>query len=337
MPASTSICPSRFSPFIADAWDLNGQSLPPDAQGNLVVNAPGYSPLMSPPLSPIALGSIGTELTLDVFVPDDPGYASWAGDVQLFVSVPMQNNFQGIRLLSPLARGQTHRLTFPLASDVQTALLTTNQPVTFTIAVNRPAAAEPIRISDMEFTGVLTPRMPSCADGVHNGLETDVDCGGSCGGCALGDACNENTDCAAGECFDPETVPPGEPVDEEDSPNLERVCHETGAPSSCSVSVATDLGADGNAVTVAGNGCLRVRDAYPSWWDTRSMLVQLVGSASFPLPFTWINTCANAGGSAAFTHDWQTLGIGPTDENCATLINLMGAGTDNVTLRYYGP
>ena len=48
---------------------------------------------------------------------------------------------------------------------------------------------------------------PSCADGVPNGQETDVDCGGVCGGCGPGDTCWTNgctcasgSDCASGIC-----------------------------------------------------------------------------------------------------------------------------------------
>lgn len=36
---------------------------------------------------------------------------------------------------------------------------------------------------------------PSCSDGVKNGLETYVDCGGGCKGCAQGQPCNLRTDC----------------------------------------------------------------------------------------------------------------------------------------------
>ena len=39
-----------------------------------------------------------------------------------------------------------------------------------------------------------------CADGVHDGDETDVDCGGSCGTCAIGKLCAVATDCASGFC-----------------------------------------------------------------------------------------------------------------------------------------
>src|SRR5690606_20158144 len=40
-----------------------------------------------------------------------------------------------------------------------------------------------------------------CGDGVLNGLETDVDCGGGeCVGCAVGDTCATGSDCREGVC-----------------------------------------------------------------------------------------------------------------------------------------
>jgi hypothetical protein len=40
----------------------------------------------------------------------------------------------------------------------------------------------------------------TCTDGLKNGSETDVDCGGGCPGCANGKACIAATDCASGIC-----------------------------------------------------------------------------------------------------------------------------------------
>jgi plastocyanin len=41
----------------------------------------------------------------------------------------------------------------------------------------------------------------SCTDGLHNGAETDVDCGGGiCPPCALTQACGGPTDCSSGVC-----------------------------------------------------------------------------------------------------------------------------------------
>ena len=38
----------------------------------------------------------------------------------------------------------------------------------------------------------------TCDDGVQNGNETDVDCGGSCAGCGEGKICEEPADCMDG-------------------------------------------------------------------------------------------------------------------------------------------
>lgn len=43
--------------------------------------------------------------------------------------------------------------------------------------------------------------LPACDDGIHNGDETDVDCGGSCPSrCTLGEGCGEGSDCGSGVC-----------------------------------------------------------------------------------------------------------------------------------------
>ncbi|KYF62115.1 peptidase [Sorangium cellulosum] len=42
---------------------------------------------------------------------------------------------------------------------------------------------------------------PTCTDGVQNGTETDVDCGGTCtADCANGDTCSVNADCTSANC-----------------------------------------------------------------------------------------------------------------------------------------
>lgn len=43
---------------------------------------------------------------------------------------------------------------------------------------------------------------PACDDGARNGIETDVDCGGSCPPCALGRACEAAVDCQSGACIE---------------------------------------------------------------------------------------------------------------------------------------
>lgn len=41
---------------------------------------------------------------------------------------------------------------------------------------------------------------PTCSDGLANGSESDVDCGGSCPGCSIGAACLDDTDCLQDRC-----------------------------------------------------------------------------------------------------------------------------------------
>jgi hypothetical protein len=41
---------------------------------------------------------------------------------------------------------------------------------------------------------------PLCSDLIRNGDETDIDCGGTCGPCNVGDRCNRDDDCEKGTC-----------------------------------------------------------------------------------------------------------------------------------------
>ena len=42
----------------------------------------------------------------------------------------------------------------------------------------------------------------SCNNGIKDGTETDIDCGGSCGPCTAGKVCGGNADCTSGVCVD---------------------------------------------------------------------------------------------------------------------------------------
>src|SRR5690606_23685710 len=56
-------------------------------------------------------------------------------------------------------------------------------------------------------SGTCAAVSASCTDGVQNGTETDVDCGGSCGPCADGQSCGAPADCTSGYCNRGECVP----------------------------------------------------------------------------------------------------------------------------------
>ncbi len=49
----------------------------------------------------------------------------------------------------------------------------------------------------------------ACDDGVENGAESDVDCGGSCPGCEVGENCGAPVDCKSGVCTAGKCAPAG--------------------------------------------------------------------------------------------------------------------------------
>jgi hypothetical protein len=154
-----------------------------------------------------------------------------------------------------------------------------------------------------------------CTDWIRNGSETDVDCGGGfCPPCTPGHNCSVASDCDSGVCYG-------------------GACYATGA---CTEVVAEDLGGQGHEVTVPVDGCVMVRDAYPSWWGSRVMNLQNTTPGSYPVPYEWWSTCAAKEGSGSFTGDWQWKPLGVTNSNCATMIDLQGQGTGTIKLRYYG-
>lgn len=56
---------------------------------------------------------------------------------------------------------------------------------------------------------------------------------------------------------------------------------------------------------------------------------------SYPVPFTWTNGCASAGGSGAFSGNWQKQYLNPTSAACAMVIDLQGSGSGSVSLWYF--
>ncbi len=103
----------------------------------------------------------------------------------------------------------------------------------------------------------------------------------------------------------------------------------------CNEQVASDLGFPGSDSTVSNTACLRVRDGYPFWWGTRTMKLETTTNGSYPIPFEWTNACSGSGGSGLFTGNWQAQLLSSVSAECATVIDLHGSGTGNVTLRYW--
>lgn len=115
-------------------------------------------------------------------------------------------------------------------------------------------------------------------------------------------------------------------------------CPPPPEPSICDEDSAVDLGIDGAVKNVPSNACLRVRDAYPTWWGNNlNMKLQASGASGFPLDFEWQNTCSGGSGTGEFTASWAEPQLPSIDSSCATLIQLEGDGSQNVNVTYYGP
>ena len=102
----------------------------------------------------------------------------------------------------------------------------------------------------------------------------------------------------------------------------------------CNEGTAIDMGDPGTSIVAPNNGCLKITD-YPIWWGTRQMLLQNTAPGSYPVPFEWANPCGGSYGEDTILNDWQSFNINNISDECATLIDLKGAGDGNITIRYY--
>jgi hypothetical protein len=66
-------------------------------------------------------------------------------------------------------------------------------------------------------------------------------------------------------------------------------------------SLSSQFGRHGQQRHRAHNGCVRVRDRFPSWWGVRNMRLETEANGGYPGPFTWSSACTSSGGSGTFT------------------------------------
>lgn len=165
----------------------------------------------------------------------------------------------------------------------------------------------------------LDPRAPRCIVASCVSNECNLDYSGC--ECTQNEQCDDGIACTRDLCFASTFACVHIPED---------------CPAACNEQTAIDLGTVGSTTTVANDGCVRVRDGYPSWWgNARTLRLQSAAPGAYPVPFTWTSACAGSG-SGQFTGNWQTRLLGPTSDACATVIDLGGDGSGRIALRFYG-
>jgi len=149
--------------------------------------------------------------------------------------------------------------------------------------------------------GCGTAPVPSCTDGIKNGSETAVDCGGSCSAdCANGQACSVNADCVSASCVNAVCKAPTAKVTASLSmqstwsggycANLKVTNSSTAAISSWSVNLNTNQSTIYNSWSATFSGTGSLRSVTP-----QSHNAALGAGAS-----TVVGFCANTTGS-----NWQ--------------------------------
>ena len=135
------------------------ESIKTEGAASMVVGASGYVQLDSLSFATWHLPYVGSEVSLDVYVPPGQPNPYWLGFAQLFMNVPsaqINNVFVGHVELTPLGTGWS-TITFSLPPAVQTAMVAQHADVRFSVVTNTPNNAPPLRLDNMQFAGTMMP------------------------------------------------------------------------------------------------------------------------------------------------------------------------------------
>jgi Zinc dependent phospholipase C len=123
--------------------------------------ANGYKLITSRPFSTSELQTVGTEMGLDLYIPNPQPNPYWVGQVQLFVTCPtanIYNQFLGQQELTHLFRQEFNTLSFPLSPAIRSALLGNHHNCQISIAINVNNGSGEFILDRLGFGGALTQR-----------------------------------------------------------------------------------------------------------------------------------------------------------------------------------
>ena len=81
---------------------------------------------------------------------------------------------------------------------------------------------------------------------------------------------------------------------------------------------------------LSADACAQIT-AFPSYSPS---LLESIGVAGYPVPFSWTQECSGESGSAVFTAQFQQVRLGDLSTDCPIIVEL-GGGDDVFALRWY--
>jgi len=151
-----------------------GSSIKTQGTGSIEVNTSYYTELKARNLE--TPSSVGNAISFDLRINSQLGW----GEVRVVLVSQTLNLWTevGRVQVNTLAPNQFHRRQFPLSSTLRQQLSQSYSDLEFRIIFDAPPAR--YWVDNGSFGGGTAS---SCSDGIQNGRETDVDCGGACAPC----------------------------------------------------------------------------------------------------------------------------------------------------------
>jgi hypothetical protein len=148
------------------SW-ANGQAMPVVAsdRGPALALTCGYQTFESPPFDTYELGAGGTQLLVDLYIPQ-AAWGGWVGEITLFFEAPglnIWNRAQATKPLTALARGQWVTVAFPLDAVTRGVLLSNTPSARFRLASNLSKCGPTVKLAQVRVGGTLTCQAPVAA------------------------------------------------------------------------------------------------------------------------------------------------------------------------------
>jgi hypothetical protein len=168
-----------------------------------------------------------------------------------------------------------------------------------------------------------------CDDGQRNGLEGDIDCGGTEAGCPRcddGQSCRVDGDCASNNCAGNGCVSCRDGVQNGDEAGEDCGGTEPGCPACprCNEFNSIDLGTVGFITTLPANSCARITQ-FPGYATTA---VDSFEVGPFPITFAWTQACTGQSGTSSFDVPYQRRSLPGMSLDCPIVFDLRGSAAE---------